>query len=353
MKFNMSRKNIAILMAILAAVLYGISSPISKVLLTKIPPTLMAGLLYVGAGTGMFIINILKKVGKRSKVEARITKKDYSFVIGMIILDILAPIFLMVGLTKTTSSNASLLNNFEIVATAVIASFVFKEAIGRRMWVAISLITTASIILSVEDMSSFNFSMGSIFIIGACLCWGFENNCTRMLSLKDPFQIVVIKGFGSGLGSLLISFLLREYTYDYFYIMLTLILGFVAYGLSIYFYILAQRELGAARTSSFYATAPFIGVLISWVFLHEGITLSFLIALAIMFMGAYFAVFENHKHMHIHDEMNHDHRHSHNDGHHDHIHSPEFVGEHSHQHTHIEQEHKHSHTPDLHHRHVH
>ncbi len=261
MKFNMSRRTIAILMAILAAVLYGISSPISKVLLTKIPPTLMAGLLYMGAGIGMLIINILKKVGKRSKVEARITKKDYSFVIAMIILDILAPIFLMVGLTKTTSSNASLLNNFEIVATAVIALFVFKEAIGRRMWIAITLITTASIILSVEDISSFNFSMGSIFIIGACLCWGFENNCTRMLSLKDPFQIVVIKGFGSGLGSLMISFLLREYTDDFFYIMFTLVLGFVAYGLSIFFYILSQRELGASRTSSFYATAPFIGVL--------------------------------------------------------------------------------------------
>ncbi len=353
MKFNMSRRTIAILMAVLAAVLYGIGSPISKVLLTKIPPTLMAGLLYVGAGTGMFIINILKKVGKRGKVEARITKKDYSFVIGMIILDILAPIFLMIGLAKTTSSNASLLNNFEIAATAVIALFVFNEAIGRRMWIAITLITTASIIISVEDMSSFNFSMGSIFIIGACLCWGFENNCTRMLSLKDPLQIVVIKGFGSGLGSLMISFLLREYSDDFRYIMFTLLLGFVAYGLSIFFYILAQRELGAARTSSFYATAPFIGVLISWIFLHEAITFSFLIALAIMLLGVYFAVFENHKHMHIHEEMNHDHRHIHNDGHHNHIHSPEFVEEHSHQHVHTEQEHKHSHTPDLHHRHVH
>ena len=353
MKLNISRRTIAILMAILAAVLYGISSPISKILLTKIPPTLMAGLLYVGAGTGMFIINILKRLGKRSKVEARITKKDYSFVIGMIMLDIMAPIFLMIGLTKTTSSNASLLNNFEIVATSLIALFVFKEAIGKRMWVAITLITTASIILSVEDMSSFNFSMGSIFIIGACLCWGLENNCTRMLSLKDPLQIVVIKGFGSGLGSLMISFLLREYADDFCYIMLTLVLGFVAYGLSIFFYILAQRELGAARTSSFYATAPFIGVLISWIFLHETITFTFLIALAIMLLGAYFAVFENHKHMHTHEEMNHDHRHNHNDGHHDHIHSPEFVGEHSHQHVYAKQEHKHSHTPDLHHRHVH
>jgi drug/metabolite transporter (DMT)-like permease len=259
----------------------------------------------------------------------------------------------MLGLSKTISANASLLNNFEIVATSLVALFVFKEAIGKRMWIAISLITLSSIVLSVKDFSSFSFSIGSIYVIIACLCWGFENNCTRMLSLKDPLQIVVVKGLGSGIGSLIISIMLKEYSNNILYIFFALLLGFVAYGLSIFFYIKAQRVLGAARTSTYYATAPFIGVLISWIWLHESITASFLIALAIMIIGAYFAVTENHKHIHIHAEDSHEHKHSHDDDHHNHIHIPEVEGEHSHEHIHDAIEHKHTHTPDLHHRHTH
>ncbi|MDF2820487.1 MAG: conserved rane protein of unknown function [Clostridiales bacterium] len=342
-----------IFMAILAATLYGISAPISKLLLIKIPPTLMAALLYLGAGIGMLTVNIIKVLSKKRRIEAKMTKNELPYIVSMIILDIGAPIFLMLGLSKTISANASLLNNFEIVATSLVALFVFKEAIGKRMWIAISLITLSSIVLSVKDFSSFSFSIGSIYVIIACLCWGFENNCTRMLSLKDPLQIVVVKGLGSGIGSLIISIMLKEYSNNILYIFFALLLGFVAYGLSIFFYIKAQRVLGAARTSTYYATAPFIGVLISWIWLHESITASFLIALAIMIIGAYFAVTENHKHIHIHAEDSHEHKHSHDDDHHNHIHIPEVEGEHSHEHIHDAIEHKHTHTPDLHHRHTH
>ena len=181
----------------------------------------------------------------------------------MVALDIAAPIFLMYGLTKTTSANASLLNNFEIVATSLIALLIFKESISKRLWGAISLITISSIILSVEDISSFSFSFGSIFVLLACVCWGLENNCTRKLSVKDPLQIVIIKGFGSGIGSLLIAFTLGEKMNNIPYIIAALLLGFFAYGLSIFFYIYAQRDLGAARTSAYYAVAPFIGVALS------------------------------------------------------------------------------------------
>lgn len=350
---NKNKASLAILMAILAAVLYGISSPVSKLLLVKIPPTLMAALLYLGAGFGMLTVNIFKIINKSERLEAKMTKKEFPYIIGMIVLDIAAPIFLMLGLTMTTAGNASLLNNFEIVATSLIALFVFKEAIGRRMWIAISLITLSSIILSVQDFSSLSFSIGSIFVIAACLCWGLENNCTRMLSLKDPLQIVVVKGFGSGIGSLIISFALKEYCSDLLYISVALILGFVAYGLSIFFYIKAQRELGAARTSAYYAAAPFIGVLISWLVFHEKITASFVIAFIVMVFGTYFAITEEHKHSHLHVETTHEHKHNHNDSHHNHIHDVEVLGEHSHEHAHEEIEHKHSHTPDLHHRHLH
>lgn len=347
------RKFKAVSYAILAALLYGISSPVSKVLLVEIPPTLMAALLYLGAGIGMVIINLYNLLSRREQLEARMTVKEMPYIVGMILLDIAAPIFLMLGLTLTTSSNASLLNNFEIVATSLIALFIFKETIGRRMWLAIALITISSIILSVSDLSSLSFSAGSIFVLLACISWGFENNCTRMLSLKDPLQIVVVKGFGSGLGSLIISFAIHESSYNWVYISSTLLLGFVAYGMSIFLYIKAQRELGAARTSAFYAAAPFIGVIISWIILHEPITTTFIIALIIMLIGTYYAVSEDHKHSHEHSVETHEHKHNHHDGHHNHSHESEIDGDHSHEHTHEIVEHAHAHLPDLHHRHSH
>lgn len=343
----------AVLFAILAAALYGISSPVSKLLLEEIPPTLMAALLYLGAGLGMLIVTCIRRIYDKNTYEAKVTVKELPFTVGMILLDIAAPILLMIGLTLTSGANASLLNNFEIVATSMIALLVFREAIGKRMWFAIALISLSSVILSVKDISCFSFSIGSVFVLLACICWGFENNCTRMLSLKDPLQIVVIKGFGSGIGALLISIVDKQFSNHIIYILLTLLLGFVAYGLSICFYIYAQRELGAARTSAFYAAAPFIGVFISWFIFREGITVSYLIALAIMILGTYFAITEVHKHRHIHLAVIHEHKHNHDDGHHNHTHVPEFVGEHSHEHIHEEIVHDHKHTPDIHHKHAH
>lgn len=339
--------------AIMAALLYGVSAPVSKVLLLKLNPTLMAALLYLGAGFGMLLINLGQVVLKKEKKEAKMTQSELPYILGMIVLDIMAPIFLMMGLTLTTSSNASLLNNFEIVATTLIASLFFKEAIGRRMWIAIFLITLSSILLSLTDVSSLKFSIGSLFVVLACVSWGFENNCTRMLSLKDPLQIVVVKGFGSGIGSLIIYFTVRQYQFDFLYMAFALMLGFVAYGMSIYLYIRAQRDLGAARTSAFYATAPFIGVAVSWIFLNESITMSFLIALGIMLMGTYYAITEDHKHAHVHLLETHEHKHNHSDGHHDHTHETLVEGEHSHVHTHEKVTHTHKHLPDLHHRHMH
>jgi drug/metabolite transporter (DMT)-like permease len=349
----MKTKPTAIFMAILAAALFGISSPISKLLLLEIPPALMAALLYLGAGFGMLAINIAKKLSKSEQIEARMTRKEMPYVIGMIILDVAAPICLMIGLTMTTAASAALLNNFEIVATSIIALLIFQEAIGKRMWLAIVLITLASIMLSVEDLSSFSLSLGSIFVIIACLCWGFENNCTRMLSLKDPLQIVVVKGFGSGVGSLIIALALKQYSSNLIYLLIALLLGFVAYGLSIYFYILAQRELGAARTSAYYAVAPFIGVLLSIIIFGQQITLSFVSALTLMIIGAYFAGAEHHQHKHLHEPISHEHRHNHNDNHHTHTHDYIVTGEHSHVHTHEKMEHSHQHTPDMHHPHSH
>lgn len=279
----------AIFFAILAAALYAINAPLSKLLLTGIPATMMAAFLYLGAGLGILLILLLRKASHRESRELPLTRQELPYTAGMVALDIAAPIFLMLGLTMTTAANASLLNNFEIVATSVIALCVFKEAISRRLWLAIGLVTLSSMILSVEDLSSFDFSLGSVFVLLACVCWGLENNCTRMLSSKDPLEIVVIKGFGSGLGALIIALLRGERCSDWGAIFAALCLGFVAYGLSIMFYIYAQRDLGAAKTSSYYALAPFIGVALSLVIFRQLPSLTFLIALVIMIAGTYLA----------------------------------------------------------------
>lgn len=343
----------AIFTAVLAAILYGISVPVSKVLLTEIPPTFMAALLYLGAGLGMFLVNFIKSLRLAEPVEAKLTRKELPYVAGTIALDVAAPILLMIGLVTTTAASASLLNNFEIVATSLIALLIFKEAIGRRMWVAIGLITLSSIILSVQGLGTLTFSLGSLLIILAAVCWGLENNFTRKLSLKDPLQIVVVKGFGSGTGALIVAIFLNEFSANILFIGYALMLGFVAYGLSIYFYISAQRELGAARTCAYYAAAPFVGVVLSWVILQEAISGLFLVALAIMLVGTYFAVTEKHCHLHVHLEEAHDHRHNHLDGHHNHSHCNKINGEHSHGHVHEKTEHDHGHLPDLHHKHTH
>ena len=344
---------LAIGFAVLAAVLYGISSPVSKVLLDSVPPALLAALLYLGAGIGMAVVSLVQTAGKQTVREAPVGRKDLPYVIGMIVLDIAAPVLLMFGLTMTTAANASLLNNFEIVTTSVIALLIFREAIDRRLWLAIILIVCASILLTIEDMSSFAFSAGSIFVLLACVAWGFENNCTRMLSLKDPVEIVIIKGFGAGGGALLLALVAREMTADVGGILAALLLGFFAYGLSIYFYVLAQRSLGAARTSAFYAVAPFIGVGLSFVIFQTPLTVSFAAATVIMIAGAYFAATGGHRHRHVHTLLTHEHRHRHDDEHHTHDHDPPVEGEHSHLHTHEDLVHNHPHAPDLHHIHGH
>ena len=279
----------AIFWAILAAALYAISTPISKGLLNEIPPTMMAALLYLGAGIGMSIIGLFRFKTGKVKQEMKLTKNELPYTIGMVVLDIAAPILLMTGLTISTPATVSLLNNFEIVATSIIALTLFKEAITKRLWIGITFITIASIILSVDDFSNITFSWGSILVLLAAVCWGIENNLTTKLSVKDPLQVVIIKGFGSGLGSLLICFVIGETANNILYIVATLILGFVAYGLSIYFYVYAQRYLGAAKTSAYYAISPFIGTLLSLILFLEIPSLSFIIALVIMIVGTYFA----------------------------------------------------------------
>ena len=278
-----------ILLAVLAAALYAINSPFSKLLLDFVPSTLMAGLLYLGAGMGMGVIALIRRIRKTHRTEDPFTRSDLPFVVAMIVLDIAAPILLLLGLSMTTAANASLLNNFEIVATAIIALCVFRETISPRLWGGIAFVTAACALLSFEDMSALRLSGGSLLILGACVCWGIENNCTRRLSGKDPLMIVLLKGIFSGTGSVVIGLILGQRVSSFVAVPATLAVGFVAYGLSIFFYVYAQRMLGAARTGAYYAVAPFIGTALSLAIFRDPPPATYLVALIFMAIGAFLA----------------------------------------------------------------
>ena len=285
MSVSATRKGI--FFALTAAALYALNSPLSKLLLEYMPATLTAGFLYLGAGIGMGAIDLMRKLSKREIDEARLTKKDLPYTVAMILLDIAAPICLLFGLKSTSAANASLLNNFEIVATAVIALVIFKEKISLRLWFGILFVTLSCAFLSLEDLSGLKFSTGSPLILAACVLWGFENNCTGKISSKDPLQIVLLKGIFSGAGSLIIGFATGERVTVAWSVFAVLTVGFVAYGLSIFFYVHAQRLLGAARTSAYYAAAPFIGTLLSLAIFREIPHYTYFIAFGLMAIGAW------------------------------------------------------------------
>jgi drug/metabolite transporter (DMT)-like permease len=284
------RKVRAIFYAVLAAIFYAINVPASKVLLQEVGPTTMAALLYLGAGVGIGILFLFNKKD-REKSEP-LSKSDLPFVIGMIVLDIAAPIFLMLGLNSAASANVSLLNNFEIVATSLIALLIFRENISRTLWISLGFITAASVLLSFDGAESLQFSGGSLFVLAACLCWGLENNCTRALSSKSAVQIVVIKGIFSGLGALIVAMLSGGTLPGLPYFVPALLLGFVSYGLSIYFYVRAQKYIGAASTSAYYSVSPFIGALLSFLIFDEALSKTYPAALIVMLIGAAFAVMD-------------------------------------------------------------
>lgn len=280
------KKNIfAIILALLAASLYAISVPFSKLLLNGVQPAILSSLLYLGAGLGTGLIFLLT-YKKKEVVSEPFYKKDIPYIIGMVVFDIIAPICFMFGLSSYASSGASLLNNFEIVASSVIAMILFKEVISKKMWVAIALIILSSFILSFEEIQTFKFSFGAILVLIATICWGFENNCTRKLSNKNRYKLVMIDGLGAGIGCLVVSLLIQEKMPSWQNVLLTLLLGFVSYGLSIVLYIKSQSKLGVSKTSAYYSINPFIATFLSFLLIPgEKLGITYFIGLIIMIIG--------------------------------------------------------------------
>ena len=336
-----------IFQALLAALFFGASAPLSKLLLGEVPPVLMAGFLYLGSGIGISLVKLSQRMIS-SQREAGIRRPDVGWLAGAIIAGgILAPIILMVSLRVTPASTASLLLNFEGVATTLIALLFFRESISRRAFAAMFAITLASIFLSTDFKSGMGFSLGALGILLACSLWGLDNNFTRNISAKDPLTIVAWKGLVAGTFSLFLGLLLGQQLPALPSILGILLLGFVSYGLSTMLFIYSMRGLGASRTSALYGTAPLAGVILSIFIFHDPITWSFVLAAILMAAGALLLSSEEHAHFHIHMPVVHEHRHTH-DEFHDHDTSQVT---HSHEHAHPRTEHEHGHMPDIHHRH--
>lgn len=335
-----------VLLAVAGAVLFGASAPLSKVLLDSIDPVALAGLLYAGCGAGLAAFALMRRAFTTHR-EAGLAGQDLPWLAGSVIAGgIVAPVLLMLGLRGVTAATASLLLNFECVATTVIAAGIFRESIGRRVWLAIGLLTLASVLLSVDPSGSFALSPGALAVIGACLFWGIDNNLTCYLSSRDPATIGMVKGLAAGLFSLGLAVALGRPLPGLAVTLAAIGLGAVSYGLSIVLFILAARGMGAARTSAWFGSAPFAGAALSLAIFRSLPGVPFLASLPIMVAGALLLFGERHDHVHVHTSMEHDHYYA-ADEHHP------FKETGTARHAHGEVRHAHPHRPDIHHRHGH
>jgi drug/metabolite transporter (DMT)-like permease len=347
----------AVLLALLSAALFGVSTPAAKILLGTVHPAILAGLLYCGAGLG---IAVLRRVAKpllvpNAAAETPLSRRDAPWLAGAIAAGgVVGPLLLMAGLTRTDAAAASLLLTLEGVATALLAWFVFREHFDRRIAVGMGLLVAGAVALSWTGQPSFSGLLGPLAIAGACLAWGIDNNLTRKVSLADPLQVVELKGLVAGPVNLLIGLSAGGALPAAPALALAGLVGFIGYGVSLALFVLALRELGTARTGAYYATAPFLGTLAAILFLHDPVTPQLLTAGVLMGAGVWLHLTEDHQHEHQHEPMEHDHLHTH-DAHHQHGHGPnDPSGEpHAHRHHHERLRHTHPHTPDMHHTHDH
>lgn len=339
-------------MALGSAALFGASTPASKYLLSTIDPWMLAGILYLGAGIGLFLYRMARKLLAVTSSEASLSRPDIPWLIAVILFGgIIAPILLMLGLTRTEASAASLLLNVESLATMAIAWLVFRENVDKRLLLGAAAILCGACILAWSG-SELTLSFGAIFVIGACLAWGIDNNLTRKLSASDPTQVAMFKGLVAGVANIALALVVGAEMPSVAAAVAGGFLGLISIGISLVLFMLALRHLGTARTGAYYSTAPFVGALLSVLFLAEPLSVKLVIAGLLMAVGVWLHLTETHEHEHEHDELAHEHSHVH-DAHHQHHHEGPVTEPHAHWHSHTRLRHKHPHFPDLHHRHSH
>ena len=339
------------LLGLLAALSFGISAPLAKLLLAEVPAQLLAGLLYLGAGLGLTVLKVVRP-GTR---EAPLTRGDGPPLLGVIVLGgVAGPLLLLVGLGRVSGAAGALLLNLEAPLTILLAALLFGEHLGRRAALASLCILLGALVLRVGPGALVLDELGAAAIAGACLCWALDNNLTQRLSLKDPFQVVRIKTLAAGAFNCALALGLGASLPRASVLALALVLGLVSYGVSVVLDAYALRLHGAAREAAYFATAPFVGALAAVPLLGESLGAPELAAMTLMVAGVVLLLRERHSHVHVHEPHAHAHLHVH-DEHHQHEHgSGDPAGEpHAHMHRHAHLVHEHPHVPDLHHRHEH
>ena len=346
--------NKSVAYALVAAVLFGASTPLAKLLVNTVSPVMLGGLLYLGSGIGMLLVRLLRDRGWRA---SGLQSAEWPWLLGAIAFGgVLGPVALMFGLTRTTGSTASLLLNLEAVLTAVLAWVAFRENADRRMVAGMSVIVAGGLVLSWPSGSVDAGSgwVGPAAIGLACLCWAIDNNFTRKVSASDALFIASSKGLVAGTVNCGLAVALGLAFPPLSTAMSAMVVGLLGYGISLVMFVLALRGLGTARTGAYFSTAPFAGAVLSLVLLGEDIGAGFWLASCLMALGVWLHLTERHEHEHLHEEFDHAHRHTH-DEHHRHNHNFSWLGNksHEHHHSHARVTHSHPHFPDTHHRHNH
>lgn len=345
--------NLSVLYALVAAALFGASTPLAKLLGVDTPPILLAGLLYLGSGVGLTLVRLVRDRGwQRPGLPAG----EWPWLLGAIFFGgVLAPVALMFGLTRTAGATASLMLNLESVLTAVLAWVVFKENADRRIVIGMIAIVLGGIVLSWPQETAVDHDWtGPLAVAFACLCWAIDNNLTRKVSASDALFIAGSKGLAAGVVNGGLALAIGSQLPALGTLGSILLVGFLGYGVSLVLFVLALRGLGSARTGAYFSTAPFLGAAVAILMLGESVSMTFLLAATLMALGVWIHLMENHVHEHQHEALDHSHRHTH-DEHHQHEHDFEWDGTepHSHPHVHTPIRHSHAHFPDVHHRHRH
>jgi len=340
-------------LALLSAVLFGISPVLIKLFSSEMPPVLTAGLLYLGSGSGLLFPRLIRNEPIFKSIRIIPLTQKFQLAGAILCGGIIAPIFLTYGIFHSSAFQVSALLNLETVATTIIAAIIFHEHVSARVWFGKIFVIAGALLLSLTGKMDMVFSPFSFFIVGACIFWGIDNNLTRNIEDLPPSVLAGIKGISAGLFNVLLAFLLHQTSSDTKGLASTFITGTLSYGLSLVLFVCALRKIGASRTSTYFAAGPFIGMLGSVIFLGERPPLVHWFAGIVMLLGIYTLYRERHEHEHTHEPNAHSHLHIH-DEHHQHEHDgTEGPEPHDHFHKHERLIHSHHHLPDTHHRHEH
>jgi drug/metabolite transporter (DMT)-like permease len=344
-------------LAALAALLFGATAPLLQIASRGLNAVAAAAFLYLGAGA-LAMVGKLARHGRASAPrEAALTRADLPRVLLVALLGGFAgPALLVRGLESTDAIRASLLLTLEAPLTALLAAALFHEYVSRRVWFAVTFITIGAATLAhpaLAQDSMLGASRGDLFVILACLAWALDNSLSRKLAERDPLAVVAAKGLLGASLSLAVAFAAGWITIGVGAALRLMVVGAVGYGLSLQLYLRAQRIVGAARTASVFAAAPFVGVAVAMLLGTPWPGAVVALSAGLMAVGIWLHATERHAHAHAHAPIDHDHAHVHDDGHHGHRHDPMPIGPHAHPHHHDPVTHHHEHSEDVHHHHGH